>query len=160
MERTDVLAALDRAIAAETKAREFYLKAAAATDEPSGQSMFREMADFEAHHREKLEARKQSLKDSGAYIEYRGRSFSKVPPAEAAGRPASGDHASALDALRLGIQAEERAEAEYRKLAAQVDDAAGQQMFERLAEEETLHRKVLDDQLYALTNRGVGLGGD
>jgi len=65
-----------------------------------------------------------------------------------------------LEALRLAIAAEEKAESEYKKLAAHADDSNGRQMFERLAEEEAIHRKVLDDQYYALSNKGLWLWGD
>ena len=160
MQKTDLFSALDRAIAGEKEARSFYLAAAARTDDPGGAAMFQELADFESHHQEHLEALKASLSKQGAWIQYPPRNFSKTPAAEAQGRVSGGHHTDALEALRLAIAAEENAAAEYQKLAGQADDVQGKQMFERLAEEEALHRRVLDDQYYALTNRGVWLWGD
>ena len=160
MEKTDLFAGLDRAIAAEKEAQAFYLGAAEKTDDAGGAAMFRELAAFEAHHQEHLEALKASLSNQGTWIQYPSRDLGKAPAGEAGGRRAAGDHADALEALRLAISAEEKAEAEYKKLAAQADDATGKQMFERLAEEEALHRKVLDDQYYALSNKGLWLWGD
>jgi rubrerythrin len=160
MERTNLFNALDRAIAAEKKAYEFYLTAADNTDDPGGAAMFRELAAFETHHREHLEALKTSLTNDGAWIQYPARELSKTPAAEASGRKAGGEHSGALEALRLAIAAEERAQAEYTALAGQADDERGKQMFTRLAAEEALHRKVLGDQYYALTNSGVWVWGD
>lgn len=160
MERTDILSAIDRAIDAEEKARTFYADAAQKTDDPAGTDMFRELAEFETHHKERLQALKQSLEAHSAWIHYEGRTFSKTPAAEAAGRPSAGEHADALEALRIAIAAEEKAEGEYKALAHAADDEAGRRMFERLAEEEAMHRKLLDDQYYALSNRGVWLWGD
>ncbi len=160
MEKTDLLNALDRAIAAEKEAQSFYLAAANKTDDAGGAAMFRELAAFEAHHQEHLEALKASLRERGAWIRYPARELSKVPAAEARGRAASGEHSDALEALRLAIATEEKAEAEYKNLARQADDVNGKQMFERLAEEEAVHRKVLDDQYYALSNTGLWQWGD
>ena len=160
MERTDLMTAIDRAIAAERDAQAFYLAAAEKTDDAGGAAMFRELAAFESHHQEHLEALKSSLSGEGEWIQYPARELSKVPSAESGGRRTSGDHADAMEALRLAIAAEEKAEAEYKALADQADDARGQQMFARLAEEEAVHRKVLDDQYYALSNEGLWLWGD
>ncbi|MDW7712415.1 MAG: ferritin family protein [Deferrisomatales bacterium] len=160
MEKTRILSALDRAIQAEREAHAFYAKAAGETDDPGGAEMFRELAAFERHHEEHLKGLKASLESQAGWIHYPGRKIAKVPAAEAQGRKAAGSHANALDALRIAIGAEERAITEYRTLAAEAPDARGQDMFRKLAEEEELHRKLLDDQYYALTNRGVWIWGD
>ena len=160
MERINLFSALDRAIAAEKDAREFYSAAAEKTDDPGGTAMFRELAAFEAHHQEHLEALKASLANDRGWIQYPARSFSKTTSTNAARRDSGGEHADALEALRVAIAAEARAQAEYTALAEQADDARGKQMFTRLAEEEALHRKLLDDQYYSLTNSGVWLWGD
>jgi rubrerythrin len=160
MEKTQILSALDRAIQAEHEANVFYANAASQTDDPAGARMFHELADFEKHHEEHLRTLKSSLEAQGSWISYPGKKIFKVPAAEATGRKAAGPHANALDALRIAIAAEEKAISEYRALAVGAPDAKGQEMFQKLAEEEELHRKLLDDQYYALTNRGVWLWGD
>ena len=160
MTTMSLLQAIDRAIEAETKAQSFYDDAAKKTADPGGASMFRELSAFEAHHRERLSALRASLGTTGTWIEYEGRDLTKVPPVEAAGRPAVGDHADALEALRLGVAAEEKAEAEYRALAGAAGNELGQKMFQRLADEESRHRKLLDEQYLALANRGVWFWND
>jgi len=160
MEKTQILSALDRAIQAEREANVFYASAAAQTDDAGGAQMFRELAEFERHHEEHLRELKKALEAKGDWIQYAGRDISKVPAAEAKGRKAAGAHASALEALRIAIAAEEKAITEYQALAKGAPDAKGRDMFQKLAAEEELHRKLLDDQYYALTNRGVWLWGD
>lgn len=160
MEKTQILGALDHAIQAETEAREFYADAATKTDDSGGAEMFRELAEFELHHRDYLERLKTSLQVSGGWIEYPAKQFSKLPAAEARGRKAVGNHSDALEALRIAIAAEERAISEYRALAEKAPDELGRKMFEKLVDEEELHRKLLDDQYYALTNKGLWLWGD
>ncbi|MCR4437760.1 MAG: ferritin family protein [bacterium] len=52
------------------------------------------------------------------------------------------------------IEAETQAHERYRSLAAQTEDPQGKAMFEKLAEEEVLHRRILNDEFYYLSNRG------
>lgn len=160
MSRVALLEAIDRAIAGETEARNFYAEAAEKTADAGGTAMFRELADFEDHHRTHLEALKSSLAAEGPWLDYPARSLSKAPASEGAGRPAVGDRTDALEALRLAIGAEERAAAEYEALAAAAPEGPGRAMFKRLAEEEKTHRKLLDEQFLALANRGVWFWND
>ena len=160
MDTKEALAALDGAIRAEENARSFYRSAADRTSDPAGASMFRELADFEEHHRERLVALRTSLAGDGKWIPYAGRDLSAGASTEARGRSVAGPSTDALEALQIAIQAEERAEAEYKALAEKTRDADGKRMFERLASEEAMHRRVLDDQYYSLTNRGVWVWGD
>lgn len=160
MDKTHLMNALERAIRPEAEACSFYLTAAGKTQDEGGADMFRQLAEFEKHHAERLSALKASLDADGSWIDYEGLPQASVPGPEAAGRPATGDHADALEALRIPIAAEEKAETEYRSLAKDAPDKAGREMFERLASEEATHRKLLDDQFYALSNRGVWLWGD
>lgn len=155
-----ILEAIDRAIEAETKASAFYADAAGRTKDPGGAAMFRELSEFEAHHRERLTALKGSLQTDGTWIVYEGRDLSKTPTGEAAGRPAVGDSTDALEALQLAIGAEEKAQAEYRTLAEAAANEAGRAMFRRLADEEGMHRKLLDEQYLALANKGVWFWND
>lgn len=160
MEKVELLASLDRAIRAEEQAHSFYQTAAQKTRDLGGAAMFQELAAFEGHHRDRLVALRDSLKKADAWIEYKGRDLSKRPTAEAAARSGVDERTDALGALRVAIEAEERAETEYRALASQTADQLGRRMFERLAQEESMHRKLLDDQYYALTNKGVWVWGD
>jgi len=152
---------LAEAIRGEEEAARFYAEAAAKTSDPSGAAMFRELAAFERHHREHLEALRGSLARQGGWVAYPPREFPAVPPEGGkAPRLPEGERADAAFALRTALAAEERAEARYRELAGKAPSGEGRKMFHRLAEEEAMHRRLLDDQLFALSNRGVWLWGD
>lgn len=154
-----ILEAVERAIQGEEEARSFYEAAAGKTSDAGGAAMFRELAEFEGHHKERLTALRRSLASGGSWIAYEGRSLSKAP-AEGGGRKAVGPQADALEALRIAIAAEEKAMAQYREMAGMAGDGLGRQMFERLAEEESMHRRLLNDQYFALSNRGEWMWGD
>ncbi|GAB6064790.1 ferritin family protein [Deferrisoma palaeochoriense] len=160
MHPTDLREALDQAIRAEEEACNFYEGAAQTTDHPGGQAMFRELAAFERHHRRHLEELREALLHEKPWPEYQPRD---LPPRRTEGdTPAStpSPHADALEALRIAAETEAEAEERYRRLAHQAPDRQGRELFLRLAEEEAMHRKVLEDQYYALSNRGVWLWGD
>ena len=65
-----------------------------------------------------------------------------------------------LSILSKAIEDEKNASAYYAKLADETDDLAGKEMFTKLAEEEKLHTKILNDQWYSLNNQGIWLWGD
>jgi len=72
----------------------------------------------------------------------------------------TGANTGAIEALRIAIEGEEATESGYRSLAAEAANEAGREMFARLAAEEAMHRRLLDDQLPSLVNEGVWLWGD
>jgi rubrerythrin len=65
-----------------------------------------------------------------------------------------------MDALKIGIREEKKVEAYYRSMAELAKDPRGKDMYKRLAEEESLHEKILNDQYYSLHNTGVWSWGD
>lgn len=65
-----------------------------------------------------------------------------------------------MDALRMAIREEKKAQAYYRSMAELTKDPRGRDMYKRLADEEALHEKILNDQYYSLHNTGVWSWGD
>ena len=159
MQTDALIEILDRAIQAETEASEFYSSAARTTDNAGGREMFLELAAFEDHHRRHLDLLRASLASKGGFIAYPARGLERGAEAKTS-RAAAGPHDDSLTALRTAIDAEKRAEAQYREIAGKLADESGRAMFLRLAEEESMHRRILDDQYYALTNRGEWVWGD
>ena len=70
------------------------------------------------------------------------------------------DQLTAMDALKLGIRAEKKAGSYYRSMAELTKDPRGKDMYKRLASEEELHEKLLNDQYYSLHNTGIWSWGD
>ncbi|MGZ3604450.1 MAG: ferritin family protein, partial [Thermodesulfobacteriota bacterium] len=65
-----------------------------------------------------------------------------------------------MDALKIAIREEKKALAYYRSLAELTRDPRGKDMYKRLAGEESLHEKLLNDQYYSLQNTGLWSWGD
>jgi rubrerythrin len=158
-----MLEAIEMALEAEQKARQFYLDALNNVSDRRGRDLLQQLADFENNHYRKLTELKASLQNTGTFIEYAGTHFKPYPAqieSEVSG-VFEQNKEEILNILNLAINAESKAAQNYRKLAAETADETGQQMFLQLAEEEVSHRRILSDEYYQLLNeRGFWVWGD
>lgn len=152
--------AIRMAMQAEREAFLHYLKASRGTRDPRGREMFRQLSGFEANHYRKLRTLSESLEAKGEWIAYDGTSLKPGAQPLKAEKLSGPDRLNDLDALKIAIQAEKKAQAYYRSMAELTGDGRGKEMFRRLAEEEALHEKLLNDQYYALHNTGIWSWGD
>jgi rubrerythrin len=152
-------AAIDLAIKAELEAEDFYAKAAVASADPRGRDMFQKLARFERHHYESLKRLRETFGE-GSAAAYLGFSLLPEAPTAAASPLSDAQRQTDLDAIDTAISAERRAQAAYAELAARAVAPAVKRLFERLADEEALHEKVLQDQYLALANRGYWTWGE
>ena len=157
--------ALNIAIEAELKAQAFYAQAAAWVQDPRGRDLLGRLAAFEQHHYQKLTELVRSLQSGGQFIAYEPHTIDQFAPlaaGEAAGALQEGmeNEAGKVPANQAGIlgqaiQMEKIAGERYRVLAGETADPAGQAMFRRLADEEQVHQRILEDEFFSLSNQGV-----
>jgi rubrerythrin len=158
-ERED-LKAVKVAMEAEKNAYQTYSKAAKKTKNPKGRDMFQQLAEFEMNHYQRLKELSKSLQEKGEWILYSGTSFKKKSIPIKMEKPKGQEQLTDMDALKIAIREEKKAQAYYRSLAELTKDPRGKDMYKRLADEETLHEKILNDQYYNLHNTGVWSWGD
>jgi len=155
------LKAIRGAMEAEKNAYQAYARAAKMTKNPRGKEMFQQLSEFEVNHYTKLKDLLKSLQEKGEWILYAGTSLKKKKiPLKVATPPKGQEQLTDMDALKIGIREEKKAEATYRSMAGLAKDPRGKDMYKRLAEEEALHEKILNDQYYSLHNTGVWSWGD
>jgi rubrerythrin len=150
--------ALDVAMDAELKAQAFYAQAAAHVPDPKGRDLLARLASFEQHHYNKLAELARSLEEGEGFVGYEAQSMAGVEPFRGKGEAAGTQMAEMEDEaaiLTAAIGNEQTAEERYRALAEQTDDPNGKAMFSRLAYEEEMHRRILEDEFYALSNQGT-----
>jgi hypothetical protein len=150
-----VMDAIETAMTAEEKARDFYAEAAGRVSGTRGKRLFQQLADFEQGHYDILARLKESLAAKGCYVNYTGTSFA---PVYAEGEDLVIDAAEKKDLneiLTMAIGNEKKAGEAYSQLAEQVDDPDGVAMFRRLADEEANHARILEDQFYDINNKGM-----
>jgi len=158
-EREDIKA-IEIAMGAEKQASQFYSKASRKTKNPRGRDMFQQLSEFEENHYQKLKALRKSLQEKQEWIIYSGTSLKPKPIPVKVERPKGQDQLTDMDALKMAIREEKKAQSYYRSMAELTQDPKGKGMYKRLAEEEALHEKVLNDQYYSVHNTGQWSWGD
>ena len=150
-----VLEAIEIAMEAELKAHQFYKDAVKKVSNERGKNLLQQLANFEQNHYDKLNELKASLKEKGEFIDYEGTDFTPYKSkmtAEISGKIES-DKEDVLNILTMAIDAETKAQAHYSRMAEETSDTRGKDMFLKLAEEETLHRRILSDEFYQINNQ-------
>jgi len=158
-EREDIKA-IKVAIEAEKDAYQSYSKLSKMTRDQRGKDMFKQLSEFEVNHYQKLRTLLKSLEEKGEWIIYEGVNFKKMPIPLKVDKPKGRDQLTDMDAIKMAIREEKKAQAYYRSMAELTKDPRGKDMYKRLANEEALHEKVLNDQFYSLRNTGFWSWGD
>jgi rubrerythrin len=148
------------AMEAEKDAYQAYLKAARKTINPKGRDMFQQLSEFEMNHYQKLKDLLKSLQEKGEWILYGGTSLKRKTIALKTPKPKGQEQLTDMDALKMAIREEKKSQAYYRSMAELTKDSLGKDMYKRLANEEALHERLLNDQYYSLHNTGFWSWGD
>ncbi|MBD3288966.1 hypothetical protein GF337_09200 [candidate division KSB1 bacterium] len=151
-----MLEAIQLAMEAELKAQKFYSNAVNQASNERGKDLLKQLANFEKKHYEALEKLSKSLKDDGQFIKYEGTTFDEIKggvKSEVEGKLESNKD-NVINILNMAIDAETKAFNRYKELAEETSDPDGRSMFQTLAEEESLHRRILSDEFYQLSNMG------
>jgi rubrerythrin len=149
--------ALDIAMDAELQAQAFYAQAAVEVQDPNGRDLLGRLAAFEQYHFQKLADLARSLQEDGEFIEYESRAVEQFAPlvgGEATGTLLA-DLKDTAAVLSKAIDNEKIAGERYRALAEETSDPAGRDMFKKLANEEAIHQRILEDEFFSLSNQGV-----
>ncbi len=150
--------ALNLAMEAELKAQAFYAQAAAEVQDPNGRDLLGRLAAFEQYHYQKLTELADSLQKDGTFIQYEARTVEQFAPLVSRGETAGTLMKELKDVpsiLSKAIENEKAAGAHYRMLAEETVDSDGQVMFRKLANEEMIHQRILEDEFFSLSNKGV-----
>ena len=148
------------AMDAEKEAFQAYSRMAKMTRNPRGRDMFQQLSEFEMNHYKKLGELLKSVQENGEWILYSGTSLNRKPIPLKTEKPKGQEQLTDMDALKIAIKEEKKAMAYYRSMAELTKDPRGKDMYKRLANEETLHEKILNDQFYSLANTGIWSWGD
>jgi rubrerythrin len=152
--------AIKVAMEAEKNAYQNYSRAAKKTKNPKGRDMLQQLSEFEMNHYQKLKDLLKSLQEKGEWILYEGTTLKRKKIPLNAQKPKGQEQLSDMDALKIAIREEKKAQTYYRSMADLTKDPRGRDMYKRLAGEEDLHEKLLNDQYYSLHNTGSWSWGD
>lgn len=145
---------LNEAMNSELQAKEFYLYASEKAESNAGKKLFKELADFEQNHYDRvkniIESRKngQSVEDD--------TSSQNMPSVRS---EIEGEFEPNKDevimVINLAINAEKNAQARYEKIAKMIEDEKEKEIFTSLAQDERNHQKILEDEFYHISNKGT-----
>jgi rubrerythrin len=138
---------LDKGIAMETHARDFYAAAARRSEAPQGKRMFEWLAQFEAGHKARLEAKRNDFAEHAALAGVRTPVLEDYDVSEADESVKLPENATDMDVLKLGIDNELRAYAFYEKKYTYATDESLRAMLDTMARDEDKHIKILREQL-------------
>jgi len=151
---------IKEAIKLEVNGQKFFLHAEEITQHELGKKMFRRLADEEVKHLEtfsrifsdilggkdwKKHIRPAEFQEKSDLIE---RLKESVKKEEGKGE---------VEAIRLGMELEERAIQLFQKAADDVDDPLAKEMFQKICEEEKFHYDLLQAQYDSVTHSGFWL---
>jgi rubrerythrin len=142
------------AMNAETKAEEFYTHASSKAQSQAGREFFKELADFEHHHYEKVKEIIDSRKKGSRIEPLKPRPELRKIKSEVEGEFEPNKN-EIVEILTLGIKAEKEAQERYTKIAKNLSDSEGKEIFKELAEDERRHHDLLEAQYYQMSNKGV-----
>ena len=159
MSQADALKALEMAMERERGGNKFYLEAADKTADAKGKRMFQWLAKEEMKHLKWVEQQRQALSQGKPWQKVSGldelliKKSDFPEPAESAGpvKP----NTSELEALRLGIKAEQESIALYTGAGKETADAEGKAMLSRLVQEEQTHLDILEEEYDWLRQSGA-----
>ena len=145
---------LIEALNSEIKAKEFYLNASSKAKSKAGRSFFKELAEFEQNHFEKVKEIIDSItKDEKISCSEPCQELLSVDSEVEGELEPNKDEI--IDILDLAINSEKEAQQRYKKIAEMIDDEDGKKIFDILANEERNHQKILEDEIYHISNKGV-----
>lgn len=150
--------AIEIAMKGELIAQAFYAQAAAEIEDQSGRDLLGRLAAFEQHHYRKLAELAGSLRQGRGFLCYEASTVGQFAPLAARGETAGSlmdKYRDVPGILSQAIENEKDAGLRYRLLAEETDDLNGQDMFRKLSAEEALHQRILEDEFFSLSNRGV-----
>jgi len=145
---------LEEAMNSEMKAKEFYENASEKAQSSAGKKLFKELAAFELNHYHKV---KKIINDRNKGIQMEEQEISQHHSSirsEIKGEIEPNKN-EIVDVLYLAIEAEKNAQERYIKIADLFTEEEGKNIFKNLAIDEQNHQKILEDEIYHLSNKGT-----
>ena len=142
------------AMNSEIKAKKFYLDASSKAQSKAGKILFKELADFEENHYNRVKKIIENLTENEKIS--CDELCQEIPSVQSEIEGELEPNKDVIiDILDLAIKSEKEACQRYERIAEMIDDEEGKKIFNVLANEERNHQKILEDEIYQISNKGV-----
>jgi len=142
----------------ELKAKEFYENAHEKAKSNSGKQLFMELAEFEKNHYNKVKKIIESRKE-GEIIQDNDITSKKLQIKSEIEGDIEPNKDEIINVIYLAIESEKKAHERYRKISNMFNNEEGEKIFNNLALDEINHQRILEDELYQLSNKGTIIWG-
>lgn len=149
---------LIEALNSELKAKEFYENAHEKAKSNSGKQLFMELAEFEKNHYNKVKKIIESRKE-GEIIQDNNITSKKLQIKSEIEGDIEPNKDEIINVIYLAIESEKKAHERYRKISNMFNNEEGKKIFNNLALDEINHQRILEDELYQLSNKGTIIWG-
>jgi rubrerythrin len=154
LENNNIEQLLKEALNSELRAKEFYKNAHKKAKSKAGKQLFMELAEFEQSHFEKVKKIIES-QNSGRKIDVGEISSKKLEIKSEIEGEFEPNKNEIIDVIYLAIESEKKAHDIYRKISNMFKDEIAKKIFDNLAQDEVNHQRILEDELYQLSNKGT-----
>jgi len=145
---------LIEAMKSELEAKKFYTDAAVKAQSQAGKKLFKELAEFEQNHYERvkniIESRTNNMEIQTPEVTTQDISIKPEIEGEI-----ESNKDEIITVLNMAIDAEFKAQERYRKIASLFDDEESKKIFFNLSQDERNHQRILEDEIYQLSNKGT-----
>ena len=149
---------LVEAMNSELEAKNFYNDASTKAQSQAGKKLFKELAEFEYNHDERV---KKIIESHNNKLEFEKPRVTQDKPTIHS--EIEGEYEPNKDeivtVINLAIDAEKKAQERYSKIAEMFDDIKSKEIFHDLAQDERNHQRILEDEFYQLSNKGKIIWG-
>lgn len=151
---SDLDSLLIEAMNSELEAKKFYNDASSKAQSQAGKNLFKELAEFEQNHYDKV---KKIIYSHTNSIDFEMATDTQSVPiinAEVEGE-FEPNKDEIVTVVNLAIEAEKKAQERYAKIADLFEDDKSKQIFFNLSQDEKNHQRILEDEFYNLSNKGT-----
>ena len=145
---------LIEAMKSELEAKKFYENASIKAQSQAGKKLFKELAEFEQNHYERVKNIIKS-RTNNKEIQTLNVTIQDVTIKSEIEGEIESNKDEIITVLNMAIDAEIKAQERYRKIANLFEDEEGKKIFFNLSQDERNHQKILEDEIYQLSNKGT-----
>jgi rubrerythrin len=137
----------------ELEAKKFYEDAVIKAQSQAGKKLFKELAEFELNHYERVKDIIES-RTNNMEIQTQNVATQDIPINPEIEGEIESNKDEIITVLNMAIDAEIKAQERYKKIANLFDDEDGKKIFFNLSIDERNHQRILEDEIYQLSNKG------
>ena len=145
---------LIEAMKSELEAKKFYEDASIKAQSQAGKRLFKELAEFEQNHyvrvKNIIKSRTNNMKIQKSSITTQDISIKSEIDGEI-----ESNKDEIITVLNMAIDAEKKSQERYKRIANLFDDEESKKIFFNLSQDERNHQRILEDEIYQLSNKGT-----